>query len=265
MNRPTRARDDESVPISRSAGLPSTPIAGTSFDTLTALMLREVATHQQEKISLLEFRNLELQAKYSRIGQLVTTIIGKLIEVKKHDFSPELIEAKVAELIAYSTGKSADEVLSYAVQLLGSLPQEAKAANKSFSPPERNDSAGTLPLPTVAPEKWKSSKAFRAAAKRAGDTPETPVDFLRRVYGQWEHKGLSRNLIRKLDRGLLEAYYTFVREAGAEPTDFYFPTVSDLNDELVDSIREQGGLPGTVSLTEARRISSAIYRRNHRE
>jgi hypothetical protein len=77
-----------------------------------------------------------------------------------------------------------------------------------------------LSIPQLAPAKWLERK----------NKDETPLDFIRRGYAPWLGKGLSKPDIRRLDRSLYLAIYTWTRAGGVIPPDFDLPTRKQVND-----------------------------------
>lgn len=115
-----------------------------------------------------------------------------------------------------------------------------------------------LPLPTKAPEAYQGLRG-----------PETPPEFVQRVYGEWLGHGLTKAHIRKLDPKLAVAINNWLSRPGNEwPADVDLPTLKEQNDRWVDRAREQGptvNLGPEASLRDYHRLTSAIGRRKKDE
>ncbi len=108
-----------------------------------------------------------------------------------------------------------------------------------------------LPLPRTAPAAWKSEK----------QKGETPAAFIRRVYGEWEGKGLTKNLIRQLDPALYRALYNWTSRGNEMPPDFDLPSLQEQNDRTVAEIVLGRDSPAMAVVREGRRIESVLRRR----
>lgn len=138
-----------------------------------------------------------------------------------------------------------------------------KLAEKLF-PELKHDAAGFsaspygLALPTEAPETYQGLRG-----------PETPPEFVKRVYGPWLGQGLTRADIRKLDPKLSVAITNWLSRPGNEwPVDVDLPTKSEQTTRWVERIKQEGvaaaieGLPATEALKVANRFHGAVSRRN---
>lgn len=117
-------------------------------------------------------------------------------------------------------------------------------------------------LPKIAPELWPHDRQEVAGAL------ETPPQFIKRVYGEWEGKGLSKRLIRQLDPTLYRALYNWLQRGNEMPANLDLPTVEQQNDRLVDRILEkrgggdaEGSFTAREAMREAERLRSALRTR----
>lgn len=117
-------------------------------------------------------------------------------------------------------------------------------------------SPDSVPLPTKAPETYQGLRG-----------PETPPEFVKRVYGPWLGQGLTRADIRKLDPKLSVAITNWLSRPGnAWPADVDLPTKAEQNERLLsagpEAIREHlGKFTGQEALREAARINAAAHYR----
>jgi hypothetical protein len=99
--------------------------------------------------------------------------------------------------------------------------------------------------------------------------PETPPEFVKRVYGEWLGKGLTRADIRKLDPKLSIAINNWLSRPGNEwPTDVDLPTLKEQNDRDLERLESHGinelvsgDVPATT-IREAQRLLAAKARRS---
>jgi hypothetical protein len=130
----------------------------------------------------------------------------------------------------------------------GSSSKFAAFVNKEFVANQFIDSP---PLPHEAPALWKSDR----------QKDETPPAFIKRVYGEWERKGLTKNLIRKLDPPLYRALYNWTARGNEMPADLDLPSLQEQNDRTVADIVLRVDSPAMAVVREGRRIESALRRR----
>lgn len=122
------------------------------------------------------------------------------------------------------------------------------------------------PMPATPPALWVQDRGKVPDSDTGRQRLENAGEFTRRVYGPWLGKGMTRNLLRKLDNSLLQALY---RTYGTNlPDDIPLPTKKDENSLWVARVEEEGltavipeGSPEFV-LKEAQRLLSARQRRN---
>lgn len=74
--------------------------------------------------------------------------------------------------------------------------------NRQLVTSESDDTKEFSKIPVVAPKLWEG---------RHKDRKMNPAQFIEEVYGDWIGKGLDRAVIRRLDRGLYQAFATWVR------------------------------------------------------
>jgi len=118
------------------------------------------------------------------------------------------------------------------------LRQLAEKYESQASPP---------PLPTAAPELWSDRK----------DRMENPPVFIRRVYGAWIGKGLTRPHLRQLDYPLYKALGVW---AHRHPDDAMpeLPTLSEWIDQQVEQ------LSGRYSADDLRKLGLALQQRHRK-
>lgn len=160
---------------------------------------------------------------------------------------PSDFEQMVADAL-----RAAGLPMSHAPDITRSL-QKALAENNLVVAPvkdERPRSDGALP--TEAPETYQGLRG-----------PETPPEFVKRVYGPWLGQGLTRAEIRKLDPKLAVAIMNWLSRPGNEwPADVDLPTKAEQNERLLsagpEAIREHlGKFTGQEALREAERLRAA--------
>ena len=125
----------------------------------------------------------------------------------------------------------------------------------------------TLTLPESAPATWKHDRTPVTDPETHTERLENAGEFTRRVYDPWLGKGLTRNMLRKLDNPLFQALY---RTYGATlPDDLPLPTKKEENDRWVARVEQEGltavipdGASSDFALREAQRLLSARQRRN---
>ena len=148
-------------------------------------------------------------------------------------------------LIAYANDRGEDGLEEFVRLLFPEwfLPRPAESAS--------------IELPSAAPETYQGL---------AG--PETPPEFVQRVYGPWLGHGLTRAHIRKLDWTLYQAIINWQsRPQNSWPADVDLPTKAEQITRDLEALRERApdgrialALAGLTS-REAARIRGAIQRR----
>lgn len=117
--------------------------------------------------------------------------------------------------------------------------------------------SNSIELPMEAPERYQGLSG-----------PETPPEFVQRVYGRWLGHGLTRAHIGKLDAKLSDAIYNWLsRPNNVWPPGVDLPTKSEQISRDLDALRAHApngqlalALAG-LTAREAGRIRSAIQRR----
>ena len=106
-------------------------------------------------------------------------------------------------------------------------------------------------MPEAAPETYQGLRG-----------PESPPEFVQRVYGPWLGQGLTRAHVRKLDPGLYQAINNWSRK-NEWPADVDLPTLKEQNDRWVDRVKNVGA--GDISHTEAMRLAGVMQRRQPKQ
>jgi hypothetical protein len=116
-------------------------------------------------------------------------------------------------------------------------------------------------LPTMAPEIWPSDR------READGKLETPPAFIKRVYAEWEGRGLTKKLVRELDPTLYRALYNWLQRGNQMPDDLDLPTIAEQNDRVIDGLLKQGSERDASSFAakEIVRVQSALRRRLEKE
>ncbi|WP_139797402.1 hypothetical protein [Novosphingobium sp. B1] len=136
------------------------------------------------------------------------------------------------------------------------LAEEMKSEGLTLGPSAELSALPAVSLPDQAPEIYQGLRG-----------PETPPEFVKRVYGPWLGQGLTRADIRKLDPKLSVAITNWLSRSGNEwPADVDLPTKAEQNERLLsagpDAIREHlGKFTGQEALREAARINAAAHYR----
>lgn len=113
-------------------------------------------------------------------------------------------------------------------------------------------------LPQTAPEIYQGLRG-----------PETPPQFVQRVYIDYLGAGLTRAHIRKLDPGLAQAINNWSRKNNW-PEDIDLPTLKEENSRWVDRVKSQGlnqaieGMSANEALRAANRFHGAKHRRKEK-
>ena len=153
-----------------------------------------------------------------------------------------------------------------------SVQQKTEAEPKEDSEHDLSHSeySGRFAEPELieAPELWRNGRQIVNDAETGQDRRENAAEFTLRVYGSWMGKGMTRNLLRKLDNPLFQALY---RTYGANlPDDLPLPTKKEENDRWLARVEREGlaavipeGSSSDFVLREAQRILSAKRRREH--
>jgi hypothetical protein len=172
-------------------------------------------------------------------------LIGYFINGKKHSAIEILsVEERLSILQDYAKNHEEYHVVSYMKTLFPSVLDMQVPASRDMEIPV----VAHLALPENAPSTWKDDK----------QPGETPPDFIKRVYGAWVGKGLTRAHIRTLDKPLWQALYNFLR-TNEMPADVDLPTRAENTTRWVERLETAGAVDET--LREAARLRSALYRR----
>ena len=145
--------------------------------------------------------------------------------------------------------KHGDEGLEAVARTL--FPEWSFAAQNQF---RTSVIADRLALPTEAPERYQGLRG-----------PETPPQFIKRVYGEWLGKGLDRPTVRRLDPALGQALDNWLRKNDMPP-DVDLPTAKERNAREIEQLRAASrtgdikDVVGSFTLREARRIEANIRR-----
>lgn len=119
---------------------------------------------------------------------------------------------------------------------------------EAFRPRSEITSRDVL-IPTEAPEMYPGLRG-----------PESPPEFVRRVYGEWLGQGLTRAHIRKLDPVLSTAINNWLKKPGCDwPADVDLPTLKEQNDRLVEAMKNDQ--PANLTLRDARRLEGLLHTR----
>jgi hypothetical protein len=178
-----------------------------------------------------------------------TLVIGICMDDRTSKFQNEDVN-RTERLIAYANDHGEDGLEEFARLLFPEwfLPRPADTAA----------TGAKLELPSAAPETYQGL---------AG--PETPPEFVQRVYGPWLGHGLTRAHIRKLDWTLYQAIINWLsRPQNSWPADVDLPTKAEQITRDLEALKESApdgrialALAGLTS-REAGRIRGAIQRRS---
>lgn len=233
-------------------------------------VVRKIVLHPAGKASVKEFakskpldKSRKLQENYRNLYSVLSEVFEIYARNRSTVVKPDPqfdIDPRWIELEEFAIKNNGVGVAARGKQLFPELegqrlpatelPAEESAIYQGLGGPE------SLPdLPTLAPVLW----ADRNPGEHAGD-------FTRRVYGPWLGKGMTRNLLRKLDNPLFQALY---RAYGSDlPDDLPLPTKKDENDRWVARVEEEGlaavipeGASPEFVLKEASRLAGARHRR----
>lgn len=109
-------------------------------------------------------------------------------------------------------------------------------------------------LPTEAPEIYQGLRG-----------PESPPEFVKRVYAPWLGQGLDRAHIKHLDPTLYQSINNWSRK-NEWPADVDLPTRSEQTQRTIEQLKQQapegriGKVLGNFTAREAQRIRSALHR-----
>lgn len=181
----------------------------------------------------------------------VTEIIERFIDESKDcELFSLKYEEKLKRIESYADKHGSEGLGSYVALLFPySIDKEKEAHVYS------EDSKFMLPM--EAPETYQGLRG-----------PETPPEFVQRVYGEWLGHGLTRAHIRKLDPVLSKAIDNWLSKPENQwPTDIDLPTKAEQNTRDLETLRstasggQLGGALGDFTAREAARIRSALQRR----
>lgn len=115
-------------------------------------------------------------------------------------------------------------------------------------------------LPTEAPEIYQGLRG-----------PETPPEFVKRVYAPWLGQGLDRAHIKHLDPKLYTAIDNWTRKPGNQwPADVDLPTRGEQTRRTIDQLKQEapdgriGKVLGDFTAREAQRIRAAVRRQEQK-
>lgn len=168
----------------------------------------------------------------------------------------KLIESRVAKILdelhlPFSYQSPLHRKIVDLVQLSVSEALERQAAPDALSP-----SGHIASLPVQAPEIYGGLRG-----------PETPPEFVKRVYAPWLGQGLDRAHIKHLDPKLYTAIDNWTRKPGNEwPADVDLPTRAEQNQRILNggeaAIRQHlGKFTGAELLREAARLQAVGHYR----
>lgn len=130
---------------------------------------------------------------------------------------------------------------------------------KAPVPPEAVQS-DPMPIPTKAPEIYGGLRG-----------PETPPEFVKRVYAPWLGQGLDRAHIKHLDPKLYTAIDNWTRKPGNEwPADVDLPTRGAQTRRTIEQLKQEapdgriGKVLGDFTAREAQRIRAAVRRQEQK-
>lgn len=164
----------------------------------------------------------------------------------------KLIESRVAKILdelhlPFSYQSPLHRKIVDLVQLSVSEALERQAAPDALSP-----SGHVASLPVQAPEIYGGLRG-----------PETPPEFVKRVYAPWLGQGLDRAHIKHLDPKLYTAIDNWTRKPGNEwPADVDLPTRGEQNRRVLEGGPEAvrthlGRFTGAELLREAERLRAS--------
>lgn len=189
----------------------------------------------------------EAHAAWQNERRFILFIKDRLDESTDSLHPPSVVE-RTERLAAYAKEHGKDGLEDYARLL---FPEW------SFVDQSRQASPASIQLPTEAPENYQGLRG-----------PETPPQFVQRVYGPWLSHGLTRAHIRKLDQKLYEGINNWLSRPGNEwPADVDLPTLKEQNSRWAERVQSEGlanvlgdASPG-FALKEAARLSGVLQRR----
>lgn len=187
--------------------------------------------------------NEEFESKIKLRYNAILFIIGRLIQVDKQFFDHDLsIEERWLELERFAGRDGVAEL----GRLLFPELQQYEALHKRTS----------LVLPTAAPEFYVGLRG-----------PETPPEFVQRVYKPWLGQGLTRAHLAKLDPKLYTAINNWLSRPGnVWPDDVDLPTKSEHTSRLIDKVQTEGAsalpIEGPHSLKALASLEAAQRRRS---
>ncbi len=177
-------------------------------------------------------------------------LLGRLTEDNRS--LPDLTTVQRLERLLRYAERHGDVGLAKLAQTL--FPEWASEADKETISPR----ADGMPLPTTAPEIYSGLRG-----------PESPPQFVMRVYQPWLGHGLDRAHIRQLDPKLYTAINNWLsRPSNVWPEDVELPTREEQNRRMIDQLRSEapdgqiGKVLGDFTSREAMRIRSVMQRQN---
>lgn len=172
------------------------------------------------------------------------------IDILKSNASYEEKAKMLDQYVTDNPGKEISRLVLNA--FIKPLKRELAAAANSVG----SDDDVSCSLPQTAPEIYQGLRG-----------PETPPEFVKRVYAPWLGQGLDRAHIKHLDPKLYTAIDNWSRKPGNEwPADVDLPTRGEQTRRTIDHLKTEapdgklGKVLGTFTAREAQRIRSAIQR-----
>lgn len=230
-----------------------------ALDEVTQLVSRRDLPHLKnpERQYLLNQVN-NIQNRIFSVYSVISWAIGYSIDQKAHSGTRPSVNQRLRELQAYCDRNGAAFVSAHMRWLFPEL-QDAEISSDEEPLPY---SQARVSLPTVAPELWQKGRG----------NPETPPQFIERVYGEWLGRGLNRAHVGHLDPGLYRALYNWLaKPENTLPEGFDLPTLAEQTTRTIDRLTAQSDPQsdpqsvseklGEFTLREGLRLRSAIRRR----
>ena len=223
-------------------------------------------------ISHAPLRGMQLDFEWAAL-EPIRYFASRILEIKKelpneeaddkvdvalvtNKYSSSVIDPKDIVESKSSIAEKLDMIDAYAKEHPGKPVAHIIKAAFSLAVPRHTEMPTSPPdFPATAPELWRGGR----------NNPESPPEFLRRVYEPWIGNGLSKPMLRRLDPRLLKAIYNWEGAGNILPDDLRLPSQKHVNDLLLadETVIEQhlGRFTGKEALREAARIKSAKDRR----
>jgi hypothetical protein len=170
-------------------------LSGRKLDEIGAKPLLDDESAHSESLTEAEFRLLISDLTEDKKEKIFRVLVDFIKAVSVDNVEPILSAVPTPDLV---------DVVNRISTLPSTDAQKGRNSpeNPQLVTSESDGTKGFSKIPVVAPKLWEG---------RPKEGKMNPAQFIEEVYGDWIGKGLDRAVIRRLDRGLYQAFATWVR------------------------------------------------------